>query len=50
MGELLRRMIRCGIPKRTALQICQYFSEKREVLERYVSEVEKACYGKVEAI
>ena len=46
MQELVKRLIDCGIPRKTAVCICNAFARqnKRRELELYVEAVERECY------
>ena len=50
--ELMARLIRCGIPRKTALTICLYFRRKEGIktLRKYVEEVERECNGTLDEV
>ena len=50
MNEYVKRLIDCGIPRKTALCICAQFKRKGQLreLEHYVEAVERECYERLD--
>lgn len=50
MQELIARMIACGIPRKTAICVCNQFKRKGQMreLELYVEAVERECYERLD--
>ena len=41
MQDYVARLIDCGVPRCTAVYICNHYRHKPDELERYVEEVER---------
>lgn len=52
MQELIARLIRCGVPRITALFLCNHYlkQKKPKEFERYVEAVEEECRGCLEDV
>lgn len=52
MQELIARLIRCAMPRETAVFLSRYFLHHggQEAFEKYVNEVEEECRVKLDAI
>ena len=52
MRELIARLIRCAVPREAAVFLSRYFLRHggRAAFEKYVTEVEKECRVKLDAI
>lgn len=52
MREFVARLIKCGIPRMTALCICNYFKRRHQIdeLKHYIDAVERECNDDLDAI
>lgn len=52
MRDYIARLIKCGIPRVTAVCICNYFKKRHQLVElaHYVDAVESECYVDLAAV
>lgn len=52
MQELIARLIKCAIPRETAVFLCRHFLREGGIVafEQYVEAVEAECRGEMDAV